>query len=160
MVRMKQTTTALVCLIIVAAIGAYFYKHHRQSTTNTVVLTGCRAQSFSIGSSGPCVKDIQTMTDYMETAGLTECPFNKGKVIPVNGIYNSVTVTQVKAVQTWANCYYSQEGMNSSVSTNGKVDNGTWIELCDYAYSSPKESGNALSSLTSASIAAGVDAQC
>ena len=161
---MKSKTLITVCLIIVvivaAIVSAYLYAHSQKTITTSTQLTGCRAETLTIGSSGNCVKDIQTMTDYMQTAGLTECPFDGGRILPVNGTYDATTATQVKVVQNWADCYYKQEGMNLSITTSGNVDNSTWLELCNFAYDSPKQSGAAVSSYTQASITAGKDAHC
>lgn len=160
---MKQKPVFVVCLVIAviaAAIGFYRYANDQKYPTTTATVTGCRADTFTVGDTGHCVKDIQTMANYMETAGLTECPFTGGKVLPVTGTYSSLTATQVKVVQNWANCYYKQEGMNMTVTASGNVDNNTWTELCDYAYDSPKQSNTTLSPYTQASIAAGQHASC
>jgi hypothetical protein len=160
--HMKQRSIIVFLLILVVAAfgGFYLYAHKQDSTTTSAALSGCRAETIGLGASSNCVKDIQTMTDYMETSGLTECQFTGGHVVPITGTYDAATEAQVKVVQNWANCYYEQEGINQSVTTSGSVDNGTWTELCNYAYNSPKQSGENVSSYTKASIAAGENAHC
>ena len=158
---MKQKS-ALVCLAVLAAAlgGFYIYAHNRNITTTANVATGCRAKTVKVGATGNCVRDIQTMTDYMQTAELIECPFRSGRLLPITGTYDSATAAQVKVIQAWANCYYQQEGMNQNITISGIVDNDTWVELCNYAYNSPKESNSTVSPYTQASLAAGKNANC
>jgi hypothetical protein len=166
MMNMRQKSTVIAysifALVIILVVIAIFAFKHKTATTRTAgaTTTGCRAQTFTTGSSGACVKDIQTMTNYMETAALTECPFTGGQTLPISGDYDSTTAAQVKVVQTWASCYYRQEGMSLAIASNGIVDNNTWTELCDFAYSSPKNSHASTSPYTQASIAAGKNAHC
>lgn len=156
----KSLTLTIIAAVIVIS-GAYFLiSGTKPSSTKTSTVSGCRAQTFAMGASGSCVKDIQTMTNYMETAGLTECHFTGGQTLQVTGTYDTQTATQVKVVQNWANCYYAQEGLSMRVTANSSVDSSTWTELCDFAYTSPKQSNAATSPYTSASIAAGKDAHC
>jgi hypothetical protein len=162
---MTQKNILISCLaailVLVAIVGGIFLLNHDKTTpTTSTALTGCRAQTLQVGDSGNCVKDIQTMTNYMETADLTECPFTGSQTLPISGTYDSATEAQVKTVQTWASCYYKQEGMNLSISDSGAVDNDTWTELCDFAYTSPKQSDASTSPYTQASLAAGKNAHC
>jgi hypothetical protein len=155
-------TYSIFALVIIVVIASILILHHKPTTPTTTsnAITGCRALTLTSGDTGNCVKDIQIMTNYMETAALTECPFTGGQTLPINGTYDSATAAQVKVVQNWASCYYRQEGMSLSITASGTVDNNTWTELCDFAYSSPKNSHASTSPYTQASIAAGKNAHC
>src|SRR5580692_9744945 len=98
MMDMQQTNKVIVfsvcvLVIIVVVVGIFVLNRPKASppTTTASSATGCRAQTFTVGASGTCVKDIQTMTDYMETADLTECPFTGGQTLPITGTYDSAT---------------------------------------------------------------------
>jgi hypothetical protein len=150
----------VIILVIVVGVLLAVSNHKTQVATSTNAITGCRAKTLTVGNTGSCVKDIQIMTNYIETAGLTECTFAGKQMLPISGSYDSITQTQVKVVQTWANCYYKQEGMSLAISQTGNVDASTWNELCNLAYTSPKLSNASTSPYTQASITAGKDAHC
>jgi hypothetical protein len=150
--------TALL-LIAVIVFGFLKYTHHAaKSAKIRADLSGqCAGQSFASGSTGTCVTDIQTLVNYMEHSGLTECPFTGGALLDVNGTYDTATTTQIRSVQEWSNCYAKQEGFTSNVKITGTVDKATWGELCTYGYTDPLHT-----SATSATntIATGKDAGC
>jgi hypothetical protein len=101
------------------------------------------------------------MVDFMETnTNYNQCPFTGKASLSVNGMYDSDTQTQVEVVQNWENCYNKQEGSGIRVNANGNVGNGTWSEVCTYAYQYPKQSNSSTSAYFKASIAAGKDAGC
>jgi hypothetical protein len=118
------------------------------------------ARQFAPGSSGACVSDIQTMVNFMETDGLTECPFTGAKTLAITGMYDTTTQYQVKTVQTWNNCYNKQEGSSSVIAANGIVGTSTWSELCTYAYQYQKQVAESTSPYLKASVAAGKNAGC
>ena len=157
--NMKNTLIGLLAIILVGS-GIYFLVHGHTHPPATAAVSGCRAQTLNVGSSGSCVKDIQIMTNYMETAGLTECHFNGGRALATTGVYDAQTAGQVKVIQNWANCYYAQEGLSMRIPASGSVGSSTWTELCDFSYTSPKQSKTSTSPYTSASIAAGKNAHC
>jgi hypothetical protein len=75
---------ALIVVIVIIAVGALlFATHHSSNKVTPLASSGCASEVFSVGSSGNCVQDIQTMVDYMETDDLTECPF-PGKIVITN----------------------------------------------------------------------------
>jgi hypothetical protein len=155
-----------VLIVVVAAIvivvGAFILFSHHRNTGNTGGRTGdlssyCVGQTFNLGSSGRCVSDIQTLVNYMEHSGLTECQFAGGATLTVDGVYDGTTATQVRAVQGWANCYAKQEGFTSNVQLTSNVDKATWGELCTYGYTNPSRNG---AKNASSAISAGKDAGC
>lgn len=121
---------------------------------------GCTTQQFAVGSSGKCVKDIQTMVDYMETAGLNECPFEGTKILTITGAYNKETANQVRSVQQWIHCYSAQEESQTNVSVNGKVDAATWQLLCSFGFRFPSQSNSSTSSYRQSALSAGKNAGC
>jgi hypothetical protein len=152
----------VVIVFIVLGLGLIYLDRHYYSKTNTPSGTKdlssyCVGKTFASGASGNCVSDIQTLINYMENSGLTQCPFDGGAPLTVNGTFDSITTAQVKSVQGWASCYATQEGFTTNVIQNGTVDKTTWGELCTYGYTNPSHSG--ASGATSA-IAAGKDAGC
>lgn len=148
---------ALVVVAIVVMIVVAFRKNPKQPTAQA---GSCTSRQFSFGSSGTCVSDIQTMIDFMESGGFTQCPFTGGSKLAIDGAYDSTTQAQVKVVQTWMNCYNKQEGVASSLTVDGSVDVPTWTDLCNFSYEFPKNSSNNTSPYSSASITAGKDAGC
>lgn len=151
-----------VVVAIVIAIGVFLFLNQNHTTTksggqSTAISSACVGQGFATGSSGHCVRDIQTLVNYMEHSGLTECPFSSGATLTVSSTYDSATATQVKSVQQWSSCYAKQEGFTSNVQQTGKVDKTTWGELCTYAYTDPLHTS---ATGATSSIAAGKDAGC
>jgi hypothetical protein len=148
--------------IVVIAVVALILIHHKHDTSAsskqaTNLQSYCVGQTFANGSSGHCVSDIQTIINYMEHSGLTQCPFVNGAKITVDSTYDADTITQVNAVQRWASCYAKQEGFTSNVPQNGTVGKATWGELCTYGYTDPMRSE---ATKTGTTIAAGKDAGC
>ena len=148
-----------VAVVIVAAASSFFYLNRNHKVAKSVAkLNGyCVGESLNSTSSGHCVSDAQTIINYMEHSGLTQCEFVGGAELTVSGTYDSATSTQVKSVQDWANCYARQEGFTSIVKETGDVDRPTWGELCTYGYTDPLHSS---ASGATGTIAAGKDAGC
>ena len=147
-------------VIIVAVAFVLLNRNHKAGAPGgqTADLSGyCVGQTFDTGSSGTCVSDIQTMVNYMEHSGLTQCPFEGGTKLLVSSVYDASTAAQVKSVQGWAGCYARQEGFTTDVQQTGVVDVTTWGELCTYGYTNPKRNG---ATGASTSITAGEDAGC
>jgi hypothetical protein len=158
--RSAKILITVILVMVVALVALFFMYHHTKAKTaarNANLATYCVGQSFASGSSGHCVSDIQTLVNYMEHSGLTECKFSDGTLLGVNGTFDSTTATQVKSVQAWADCYADQEGFRSNVKQTSSVNRVTWSELCTYGYSDPKQSS--ATGATNA-IAAGQDAGC
>lgn len=163
--RMPFGYVRLVLLLVVAAAiiivtFVLLNVHHRVAAPakQTVSLSSyCVGQTVKTGDSGHCAADIQTMINYMEHSGLTQCPFEGGKQLPVTNEYDTATAAQVQSIQGWANCYAKQEGFTTNVRQTGSVDRTTWSELCTYGYTNPLRSG---ANGASDSIAAGKDAGC
>ena len=155
----KKIVIPILTLLILIAIGFGWYEvtHH---TTKAIAKTGCTTEQLSEGSSGSCVSDIQTMVNYMETAGLNECAFPNAKLLTVNGTYDNATRQQVQSVQSWYQCYTSQEDSQTNVTASGTVDPATWHFFCSYAYQFPSQSSSNTSPFRLASIAAGKKAGC
>jgi hypothetical protein len=132
-------------IVVVVLIGliALLVSHDRstsatnQTNSSASISSGCVSKQFSTGSTGHCVSDIQTLVNYTEHSGLTECPFSNGATLIVNGSYDSLTSTQVRSIQQWSDCYAEQEGFTSDVMQTGTVDKATWGELCTYGYTDP-----------------------
>jgi hypothetical protein len=146
-------------VLIIAGILIITHKHSSNSKT-VVYANGCVAEEFSEQSSGLCVKDIQTMVDFMETDSLNECVFIGAESVGISGIYNAPTKQQVQTVQTWANCYNKQEGEPGIINVNGAVGPATWSELCTYAYKYPYQTNSSTSPYFKESIIAGKNAGC
>lgn len=143
--------------LILLIIGTLVISHNPSSSVSQ---SGCIAKRFSVGSSGQCVKDIQTMVNYVETAGLNECPFVDAKTLPVSGNYDQATARQVTSVQNWQRCYSSQEGSQTNILATGTVNTRTWHLLCSYAYLFPSKSNSHTSPYRQETIAAGKNAGC
>lgn len=157
-----RTLGVLGALLLICLAGfAIFYLSvlHRNSTT-VITPRGCTSTNLSQGSSGICVKDAQTMVDFIETDGLNECVFTNGMPLAVDGSYNAATAQQVKSVQTWVNCYNHQEGITQTVPTNGTIDKTTWVALCTYGYQYPTQNSASSSPYTKAATTAGNNADC
>lgn len=146
-------------VVVVATLLLFFHKHTVMKTAAHTAAMGkyCVGQNLSIGSSGHCVSDIQTLVNFMERGGLTECKFDGSATLAVNGTFDEATKTQIMSIQNWADCYATQEGFKSNVKQTGSVDQSTWGELCTFGYSDPMQSDTANAA---ASIAAGTDAAC
>jgi hypothetical protein len=158
---MKRYVEAITVVIVLIVVGVILLvSHHSTSPTKTVAGTGCSSQQFSVGSSGACVQDIQTMVNFMETDDLTECPFIGGKSIPMNGTFDTDTEQQVTVVQTWENCYNKQEDLPATLTANGIVNAQTWTELCSYGYTFPKQSTTSPSPYFKSTLTAGQNAGC
>jgi hypothetical protein len=100
------------------------------------------------------------MVDYMQTGGLTECTFNGGNLLTIDGTFDAATKSQVQVVEKWENCYNKQEGSSVTIDTSGIVNTAAWSELCTYAYHYPLQSNSTVSSYRQKSLAAGKDAGC
>jgi len=152
---------AIVAALVIVGVGAFLLLDHKHTekvkANNTILSNYCVGQTLSVGSSGHCVDDVQTLVNYMEHSGLTECTFDNGATIAVDGTFASSTATQVKSAQEWSECYAKQEGFTSNVKTTDNVDKSTWGLLCTYGYSDPLHT-TAAGAATA--IAAGKDAGC
>lgn len=145
-------------VVVLAAIDGYLLARphaQRQSTT-----ASCLSEQLRAGSTGNCVKDAQTMVDFVETDSLNECPFAGGKTIQPSGTYDAATAAQIKVVQTWLNCYNKQEGGNDMLPTDGVISHATWAALCTYGYQYPHQSQTGSSPYFRQTIAAGKNAGC
>ena len=156
--KIKITLWGLSMLVIILLIiGSLVISH---SPSSSISHSGCVAKQFNVGSSGQCVQDIQTMVNYMETAGLNECPFASAKILSVSGNYDQATAQQITSVQNWERCYSKQEGSQSNILATGIVNTQTWHLLCSYAYLFPSKSKSYTSPYRQESIAAGKNAGC
>jgi len=150
----------LVAVVVGVVIFVFLSRNHSTNTPSSYVSTPsseCVGQTFTSGSNGHCVSDIQTLVNYMEHSGLTECPFTGGATLAISGTYDTATSSQVRSVQEWSDCYAKQEGFTSNVVATGNIDKATWGELCAYSYTDPLHTS---ASDASAAIAAGKDAGC
>jgi hypothetical protein len=152
--------TGAICLLIVALLIVIAIVRHSSARTSPVASNICVSKQLSLGSTGACVSDAQTMVDFMESDGLTQCPFTGASVLNINGTYDSSTEKQVEVVQTWLNCYNKQEGEPTNVLANGILSTTTWQALCTYAYIYPSSSNQSSSSYLQQSIVAGQNAGC
>jgi hypothetical protein len=160
---MKRRTSYIsaVVLIVVVAVGVFIFFGRKSVTPSKQVgSNSCIAKQFALGSSGNCVSDIQTMINFMETDGLTQCPFTGSSTLSVSQSYDVSTENQVKVVQSWLNCYNQQEGESGSSAANGTVGPSTWSELCTYAFQYPSQATQSTSPYLKSSIAAGKNAGC
>ncbi len=80
----------------------------------------CVGGVFASGSSGQCVKDIQTMVNLSTDVN---------PKITVNGKFNAATVNAVKQLQTQVNTLKPQ-GLPYPLTVNGRVNAKTWTVLC------------------------------
>lgn len=156
-VHLIALAVAAIVIVIIALVMLNIHRHAAAPGKQSSNLTGCVSQTFGSGSSGHCVGDIQTLVNYMEHSGLTECQFDGGAQLVLSSVYDNATVVQVKSVQGWSDCYAKQEGFTSNVQQTGTVDRVTWGELCTYGYTNPSRTGAAGSA---SSVAAGKDAGC
>lgn len=154
-------TLIIAGIIVIIGVGAFLLLDHKHTdkvrAQNTLLSNYCVGQTYTAGGSGHCVDDVQTLVNYMEHSGLTECPFTDGATIAVSGSYDTGTETQVKSIQGWSECYAKQEGFTSNVKQTGTVGKATWGLLCTYGYTDPLRTTAAGAS---GAIAAGKDAGC
>jgi peptidoglycan hydrolase-like protein with peptidoglycan-binding domain len=151
---------ALAVIVIGVVVLVFLNRNHgttKPIASASTLSSHCVGQTFTPGSSGHCVSDIQTLLNYVEHSGLTECPFTGGATLTVSGTYDTATASQVRSVQGWSDCYAKQEGFTSNVKVTGNVDTATWGELCAYGYIDPLHTS---ASGASAAIASGKDADC
>ena len=157
----RKRTRIIMLIIAVLLLGLIAFtllnRNHTAAKAATNLTGYCVGSSLTTNSSGHCVSDIQTMINYMEHSGLTQCPFEHSAVLAINGTYDSTMAAQVTSIQHWATCYASQEGFTSNIKETGVVDRATWGELCAYGYTDPIRSSTVGAT---ASIAAGKDAGC
>lgn len=156
----KKSYLLLVIIVIVAISITIFFINRRSNQTKQTTQSTCTSKQFSLGSSGDCISDIQTMVDFIESDSLTQCPFPGAKALSINGSYDENTQTQVKVIQTWLNCYNKQEGSPVTINVDGSVGTTTWPELCTYAYLFPKQSNESTSPYFKPSLVAGKRAGC
>jgi hypothetical protein len=162
----KTLSTVGFVILVVLAIGVVYNIIHKKSASTSPKsslsskATGCVSQQFNVGSSGHCVNDIQTMVNYIETAGLIQCPFPGAAQQPATGTYDATTQTQVKVVQSWFNCYNKEEGVTTMIDVDGMVGPSTWPELCMYGYKFPALAKQNPSPYFQQTLAAGKDAGC
>lgn len=154
-------------VLVLLAVGVVYSLVHKKAastsartTSGAVAGSGCVARQFTVGSTGNCVSDIQTMVNYIETAGLIECPFPGAAQNPASGTYDAATQTQVKIVQSWVNCYNKEEGVTTAINADGNVGASTWPELCTYGYKFPALAKQSTSPYFQQTLAAGKDAGC
>lgn len=149
-------------LIVVLVVGTVMIAGKLRSDTKAAAeaQTKCLSKELSQGSSGDCVHDVQAMVNFMETDGLTQCPFTGGFRLPLNGYYDASTSQQVAVVQDWLTCYNKQEGLKIPDFKRGKVTAATWSQLCTYAYQYPSQSNDSKSNYRTEALAAGKDAGC
>ncbi len=157
-IRNIVITTVLIVILLVA--GYVTISHFRDNLTDNSPKDTCTTRQFSIGSTGNCVSDIQTMVNFIETDDLTQCSFTGAQQVPITGTYNNATATQVSVVQTWMNCYGSEEGSATRISINGIVNPAVWPDLCTYGYQFPKGVGQSTSPYLHSSLLAGKNAGC
>jgi len=151
---------ALIIVIAVAITLLLLADRSHPTVNKSVARTGCVTQQFTIGDSGSCVGTIQTLVNFMETDGLTECPFPGGSRLTATNSYDAATQKQVQIVQGWENCYNKQEGSSLRIDANGIVATSTWSELCTYAYHYPMQAGARVSPYRQAAMTAGKNAGC
>ncbi len=156
--RKPLIIVSLIAIIGIAIAGLFLTQHTQKPAV--VTKTGCVTQNLAVGSNSSCVLYAKTMVDYIETAGLNECSFTGGQVVPLNNDYDTATAQQIKVVQTWINCYNKQEGSTQTIAENGSVNSTTWMVLCSYGFSFPKQSHSTTSPYHYQTISAGQDAGC
>lgn len=164
MMTMKRSLiiAALLLVIVVVVVAASILSNQKRSTKSLHSLassSGCINQTFSTGSQGECVSDLQTLVDFMETDQLPQCGLPDAPVI-INGQYSSETTAQVKAAQQWVNCYARQEGGRATLPVTGIVAPATWQALCTYAYANSAKSGAHTSPYFKQALTAGNQAGC
>jgi hypothetical protein len=153
--------SAIILILVIGTILFIMNKNHSSTTPTPIAhYSGCIAEQLNVGTTGSCVGDAQTMVDYMQTGGLTECPFSGGSLLPITGNFDETTKAQVQVVEKWENCYNKQEGSSVTISTSGIINTTAWSELCTYAYHYPLQSNSTVSSYRQKSLVAGKDAGC
>jgi hypothetical protein len=150
----------ILILIVAIVILTLVYFHGHSPNTETASGNSCVDKQFSLGSTGNCVNDIQTMLDFIETDGLTQCSFVGGKTINIDGSYSATTEDQIKVIQTWLNCYNHQEGQSGALAVNGIVNKSTWTDLCSYGYQFPSQADQSVSPFLKLTLQAGSNAGC
>lgn len=151
----------LVLTLAVIAATAVFLMHRSQPTATASAATKCLSKQLTVGASGPCVQDVQTMIDYMETSSTyTQCPFPGGATVPTSGNFDDATAQQVSVVQNWLVCFDKEEGITPPTFTAGTMDSATWGELCTYAYTYPLKNSGSSSPYKDQTLASGKDAGC
>ncbi|HUD10145.1 MAG TPA: hypothetical protein VMR28_00555 [Candidatus Saccharimonadales bacterium] len=149
-------------IVVIAVLLVIFVSLEKAHKTQPMAVdkSACTAQQFSVGSSGVCVKDIQTMANFIQTDGLTVCSLQGGHTLSISGQYDTATQNQVKLIQNWAQCYTHEEGSKATIPTNGIVAVNAWPVFCDYAYQFATHNPNSASPYTKATQQAGMNAGC
>lgn len=153
---------AIALLLAVVIVASTILLSHRKASPvgSAVGRTKCLAKTLNTGDSGECVKDVQNMVDFMETDGLTQCPFPGAAQVTTTGHYDAPTAKQVAVIQGWVTCFDKEEGMTPPNFKSGAVTTPTWSALCTYAYTYPSKNNDTKSSFRSRALEAGRDAGC
>lgn len=154
---------AIVVIIVAATVSVVLIRHHDPTKQPADLSRYCVGRTFARGDSGGCVRDVQTLVQYVY-ANFDELPTCKSYIdgavaysLKTTGTYNYADESVVQILQSWAQCYAHQEGFSTNVKMTGSVNMATWGELCTYGYTDPSHNGV---SGAAASIAAGKDAGC
>ncbi len=111
--KFDKTLLAVIAVVVVAAGGYLFYQASHAATCNQI--------TFRQGSSGTCVKSIQTILNGIRYRYNTSV-YSQGVDYPalaVDGKYGSSTAFTVGAFQKW-----------TTVTVDGVVGPKTWNNLC------------------------------
>ena len=104
-----ETFLFVIVIALIVGIGGYVYTKHK-SPAHAGSL--CKGQTFQVGSTGTCVKDLQTLS--VAFTGIN---------IPINGAFNSTTKFNIIAFQKKA-------FPSNKTSWDGAVRLNTWSKLC------------------------------
>ncbi len=136
----------LVGILVVVAVGGIGVYVSRKNVSHASTCYQ-NVYSQSRGSSGNCVKYIQTMLNSLAAhKGWAGNGYAGGAQLAVDGSYGPKTKQQVLVAQTWYNSWHS-----IPYSVDGVVGKQTWWLLCSYSYHNH---------LSAASDAAGLAAGC
>jgi len=104
-----ETFLFVIVIALIVGIGGYVYTKHK-SPAHAGSL--CKGQTFQVGSTGTCVKDLQTLS--VAFTGIN---------IPINGAFNSSTKLNIIAFQKKA-------FPSDKTRWDGAVRLNTWSKLC------------------------------
>jgi peptidoglycan hydrolase-like protein with peptidoglycan-binding domain len=125
------TILVIVIVLVVVAAGGVLLARHSSKSTTTSKPSACVNQSFTAGSSGSCVSDLQNMVNS-QAFGIDGQLY-----IKVSGNYDTATTSAVKTFQK-----------NFNLPQTGSITTSDWKHLCN-------SDGDSSTSFVTASKAAG-----
>jgi len=98
----------IILLVVISGVGYYVFDHNKSAHAGSL----CKGQTFQVGSTGTCVKYLQTLSVSFT-----------GIKMPIDGIYGSLTKSNILVFQKKA-------FPNAKTQWDGIAGPNTWGKLC------------------------------